>query len=59
MNKQYTLKDFIRMTIPQKERLYKRDKQQYLKLKGQSDSQYSTETDHEALAEMNQGKKAK
>lgn len=45
----YTLREFIRMTPPQKQRLQQRDPAQYEELRKQMEKNFSKETDHEAL----------
>lgn len=56
MNEQYTVREFIRMTPPQKQRLQKRDPVQYKKLAEATEKQYSKETDQQALQELNRKK---
>lgn len=46
--RQYTVREFIRLTPPQKQRLQKRDPEQYKKLAEATEKNYSKETDVEA-----------
>jgi ornithine cyclodeaminase/alanine dehydrogenase-like protein (mu-crystallin family) len=53
MKTEYTLREFIRMTPPQKVRLQKRDPDQYEKLRAETEKNFSKETDQQALTELN------
>lgn len=50
--KQYTVREFIRLTPPQKMRLQKRDPEQYKKLAQEMESKFSKESDTEILKDM-------
>lgn len=52
MNKSYTVREFIRLTPPQKERLQKRDPEQYKRLLDAANDQFSTESDPVACAAL-------
>lgn len=56
MKNQYTVREFIRLTPPQKQRLQKSDPEQYKRLAEAMEKQYSKETDHQALQEITKGK---
>ncbi len=53
MQDTYTVREFIRLTPPQKQRLQKRDPEQYTKLAEATEKSYSKETDQQALQELN------
>lgn len=53
MNQQYTVREFIRLTPPQKQRLQKRDPKQYKELCEKMEREFSKDTDQEALQELN------
>lgn len=53
MKEEYTLREFIRMTPPQKMRLMKRDPEQYESLRSAMEKNFSKETDQEALTSLN------
>lgn len=52
MSKQYSVREFIRLSPPQKARLQNRDPEQYNRLKKQMEEQFSIETDPEAAAQL-------
>lgn len=55
MKESYTVREFIRLTPPQKMRLQKRDPEQYKRLCEAMERDFSVETDQEA-AQALQGK---
>lgn len=57
LGKQYNVREFIRLTPPQKQRLQKRDPEQYKKLCQKMETQYSKETDVEILTQMSTRRK--
>jgi hypothetical protein len=52
MSESYSLREFIRLTPTQKERLMKRDPEQYEKLRKLTEKMYSKETDQQAAKDM-------
>lgn len=48
MEKQYTVPEFLRLNVIQKDRLRQKDPEQYEKLRKEADKQFSPETDVEA-----------
>ena len=52
MKTDYTVREFIRMTPPQKMRLQKRDPVQYKKLAESTEKAYPKETDQQALQDL-------
>lgn len=51
-DQQYTVREFIRMTPPQKMRLQKRDPEQYEKLKKSMEKNFNKESDPAVLADL-------
>lgn len=52
MSKEYTVREFIRLTPPQKLRLQKRDPMQYKRLAEAVEKSYPKESDTEILMEI-------
>lgn len=52
MKETYSVREFIRLTPPQKQRLQQRDPEQYKKLLDATNKMFPKETDQEAAKEL-------